>query len=67
MSECMPNNLHPMFIYSNNNVKFNRGHAMALGGVGILSTEFETPKKVISETKERLGSMRESFQRSNTK
>lgn len=56
-----------MFIYSNNNVKFNRGHAMALGGVGILSTEFETPKKVISETKERLGSMRESFQRSNTK
>ena len=38
------------------------GHAMALGGVGLLSTEFEAPKKVLESTKKRLGDMRQSFQ-----
>lgn len=38
------------------------GHAMALGGVGLLSTEFEAPKKVLESTKERLDNIRQSFQ-----
>ena len=38
------------------------GHAMALGGVGLLSTEFEAPKKVLESTKKRIGDMRQSFQ-----
>jgi len=38
------------------------GHAMALGGVGLLSTEFEAPKKVLESTKKRIDDMRQSFQ-----
>ena len=38
------------------------GHAMALGGVGLLLTEFEAPKKVLESTKKRLDDMRQSFQ-----
>ena len=38
------------------------GHAMALGGVGLLSTEFEAPKKVLESTKKKLDDMRQSFQ-----
>ena len=30
------------------------GHAMALGGVGVLSTEYEAPKRALASAKSRL-------------
>jgi len=37
------------------------GHAMALGGVGILGTEYEAPRKAMNSAKERLSETRQSW------
>jgi len=37
------------------------GHAMALGGMGILGTEYEAPRKVMNSAKERLSETRQSW------
>lgn len=37
------------------------GHAMAIGGVGILGTEYEGPRKVMTSVKERLNETRQSW------
>ena len=37
------------------------GHAMALGGVGILGTEYEAPRKAMNSAKERLSETRQNW------
>lgn len=43
------------------------GHAMALGGVGVLGAEFEAPRKVMESAKERWSERRRRLQRDRSK
>jgi hypothetical protein len=40
------------------------GHVLALGGTGVLSTEFEAPKRALSSGRDRLASISSNFRRS---
>jgi hypothetical protein len=40
------------------------GHVLALGGTGVLSTEFEAPKRALSSARDRFASISSNFRRS---